>query len=777
MQWLDPSSSGALAFALRRIQRHRVLLLLARRLGESVERSELERAIGTGRVERLQVGPLSLGAIQRLLQERLGRTLARPTLLRVHETSGGNPFYALELARTLAANVDPTQPLPVPETLEELVRARLDGLPDTTRIGLALISALGDAPPEILGAGGTAEEVLEPAFAAHVLEHADNGALRFSHPLLGSVVYQGLPARERRLTHRALADLLQDPVGRARHLALSTVEPDAAAAAAIEHAAALVKDRGAPIVAAELGEHALRLTPPDGREDRHRRAIATARAHLAAGNMERSRALAGVLLSQSPPGRRRAEALILLSDLAANVNVERGIGLRREALAEAAEHPALQAQIHGELGWDVRFTEGPQAAERHARASLELAEELDDDALRAGALAAVAAVRFHLGEPDALGLAEASYELAATAADPERRLWIGLQFASALVFSGRVDRARSFLEPLYEEWKERDDQAAKEALWRLSLVEFYAGRFDLAAEYAGHAGEIFAQYASDEPANAALAHAVAVIAAHRGDHDMARGLSERVLAEGRPNPWFVAYHEAVLGQVALWTGDPFGAAERFEVAEQARSIIGSREPTLAWWRADHVEALLELGRADDAVGVLDPWEADAARLSRDRVLAQATRCRGLVAAARGDVAGAMALLEQAVAGHEAASDPFGRARALLALGVLRRRARLKRAAREAIETAVAGFTTAGATSWAEKARAELGRIGGRTRIEGLSPAEQRVAALVVEGRTNREVASALSLGERTVETHLTHIYAKLGVRSRTQLARTLASAS
>ncbi len=287
VQWLDPSSSGALAFALRRIQRHRVLLLLARRLGESVERSELERAIGTGRVERLQVGPLSLGAIQRLLQERLGRTLARPTLLRVHETSGGNPFYALELARTLAANVDPTQPLPVPETLEELVRARLDGLPDTTRIGLALISALGDAPPEILGAGGTAEEVLEPAFAAHVLEHADNGALRFSHPLLGSVVYQGLPARERRLTHRALADLLQDPVGRARHLALSTVEPDAAAAAAIEHAAALVKDRGAPIVAAELGEHALRLTPPDGREDRHRRAIATARAHLAEGGAPR----------------------------------------------------------------------------------------------------------------------------------------------------------------------------------------------------------------------------------------------------------------------------------------------------------------------------------------------------------------------------------------------------------------------------------------------------------------------------------------------------------
>ena len=75
--------------------------------------------------------------------------------------------------------------------------------------------------------------------------------------------------------------------------------------------------------------------------------------------------------------------------------------------------------------------------------------------------------------------------------------------------------------------------------------------------------------------------------------------------------------------------------------------------------------------------------------------------------------------------------------------------------------------------WAEKARAELGRIGGRRRTEGLTPAEGRVAELVAEGRANREVAAALFLSERTVATHLTHIYAKLGVRSRTELARRL----
>jgi DNA-binding CsgD family transcriptional regulator len=122
--------------------------------------------------------------------------------------------------------------------------------------------------------------------------------------------------------------------------------------------------------------------------------------------------------------------------------------------------------------------------------------------------------------------------------------------------------------------------------------------------------------------------------------------------------------------------------------------------------------------------------------------------------------------------HERVHDTFGRARGLLALGVVRRRQRQKRAARAAIGAALAGFEELGAATWVAKARAELGRLGGRTRTEGLTPAERRVAALVAEGRTNREVAAALFVGERTVETHLSHVYAKLGVRSRTELART-----
>src|SRR5207247_1913341 len=112
-----------------------------------------------------------------------------------------------------------------------------------------------------------------------------------------------------------------------------------------------------------------------------------ARAHFAAGEGRRARALAEDLVAGARPGRERAEALILLADIS---HFEVGKNLRREALREAVDHPALQALIHQRLGWEVLFTEGLRAAERHARASLALAERLDDDALRAGALAALA---------------------------------------------------------------------------------------------------------------------------------------------------------------------------------------------------------------------------------------------------------------------------------------------------------------------------------------------------------------------------------------------------
>ena len=228
--------------------------------------------------------------------------------------------------------------------------------------------------------------------------------------------------------------------------------------------------------------------------------------------------------------------------------------------------------------------------------------------------------------------------------------------------------------------------------------------------------------------------------------DRPRTLRASPAARGGTDRAAHARASGTLGVVALQGGDPHEALDWFGKSEATTTRLGWGEAGKRWWVPDHVEALLALDRLDDAERIIDAWEADARRLERAWVLAHVTRCRGLVAAARGDVSEAASLLENAVTQHETVGDTFGRARALLALGVVRRRERQKRAARDTIATALGEFERLGAATWIETARAELGRIGGRTRIEGLTPAERRVAVLVAEGRTNREVAAALFLG-------------------------------
>jgi DNA-binding CsgD family transcriptional regulator len=230
-------------------------------------------------------------------------------------------------------------------------------------------------------------------------------------------------------------------------------------------------------------------------------------------------------------------------------------------------------------------------------------------------------------------------------------------------------------------------------------------------------------------------------------------------------------HVAVLGLVAQWSGEPDSALALFAEASQRAATLGWREPSVRWWTPDHVELLLERGRVEEADRALGSWEADALRTQRTWSLAHVTRCRGLRAAALGDVAEARRLLELAIAHHVGVDDVFGAARARLALGTVLRRARQKSLSREATASALQAFESLGSGCWSERARAELGRIGGRTREQGLTAAERRVASLAAAGRTNKEISATLFLGERTVATHLTHVYAKLGVRGRTELVR------
>ena len=775
LQWLDASSASALGFALRRLPDADLLLIWTRRLGDRDEPSAIEDALEPDRIDHVRVGPLSVGATQQLLRSRLNRTVPRPTLLRLHEASGGNPFFALEIARALGSERavrDPTQPLPVPARLEELVSARLDCFAGATHEALVFASAHARLTVAELDHMGIDRTALEPALEGQVIE-VEHGTVRFTHPLLASVLYQGLSIAERQGAHRRLAELVDDQIARARHLALSTDQPDADLADALEQAAASAHVHGAPIVAAELGEHALRLTPAQNRADADRRTVQAARRHLAAGEVERARVLGNDLVAQAPAGTERAEALSLLGEIEAE-EPRHAIPLLEEALVEAGEGSALAASIHLRLSLIVRFTEGIAAAERHARAAVELAERVDDAALRAAAIAALALIRFNAGKPGALRLAEQARALVPTAGS-QSAADAGFALAHILVWSYSLERARVLLESLYREWSESDERMASYALWYLALVEFRSGHLALARDYAERAQSLSGQYArlDSEPPTSFLP--LAFVAVHRGELELARELAERICRLAELHGTQLCAPVATLGVVDLWSGDPEAAVADFAEAERI-AAAGSGDgvdPSMCWWRADQVEALLELGRVDEGVSRLDAWEADGRRLRRDWVLAHATRCRGLVAASRGDVDEALSLLAEAVTRHETVGDPFGRARALLALGVVRRRARQKLAAREAIEAARAAFEEMGASRWAEKAREELGQIGGRTRIEGLTPAERRVAALVAKGRTNAEVAASLFLAERTVASHLTRVYSKLGVRSRTELSRRL----
>ncbi|MGZ4334702.1 MAG: AAA family ATPase [Gaiellaceae bacterium] len=196
VQWLDAASADALAFALRRLDSDGVVVLLAQRTTGEVEPTPIEAALDPDDVRRLSVGPLSLGALHRLFRGRLGRPFARQTLVRIYERAAGNPFYALQIARLLGDDVDPLEPLPVPETLEELVREQLSSLPPATRRALALASAYGAPSDALYVSAGIPRRVLDRAVAAQVIERV-NGTIRFTHPLL-----LGAVRRSRRPTCR-----------------------------------------------------------------------------------------------------------------------------------------------------------------------------------------------------------------------------------------------------------------------------------------------------------------------------------------------------------------------------------------------------------------------------------------------------------------------------------------------------------------------------------------------------------------------------------------------
>ena len=348
IQWLDEPSARLLEFALRRVQDEPIAFLLARRLSaESHAPLGLDR-LAPERVRRLSVGPISIGALHRLLRSRIGVSFPRPLLRRVHGTAGGNPFYALELGRLLSereVEPRPGEPLPVPATLSEVVRDRIASLAPGVRAALAAAAAL--AAPTVSAVD--AEEELDTAARAGVVE-LDGGRIRFTHPLLAAAAYTGISAGERRRLHARLADTVADPEERARHLALAVEGPDRRVAATVEEAANRARARGAWEAAAELAERALLLTPTSQIDEVWRRAFAAAEWKRDVGDFAGATEVLEQVVSGQPPRAvlSRAHHLLGLTRWFAGDH-EHGLAQIELASAEA-DDDAGRATIERDAG-------------------------------------------------------------------------------------------------------------------------------------------------------------------------------------------------------------------------------------------------------------------------------------------------------------------------------------------------------------------------------------------------------------------------------------------
>ena len=730
----------------------------------------------------------SVDAIGQLVRSRLGATFRRPLVVRLHELSDGNAFFALEIARasTRGQGTAAGESLPVPSSLREVIGQQVSGLSAGDRATLLVVAAMSRptvAAVEAATDRKRVQGVLRRGQEAGLVV-VEGDEIRFAHPLFGSAILADAPAEERRAVHRRLAEASSDPEGRARHLALGTTGPDEDVATELVEAARLARSRGAPDAAAELCEMAVGLTAPERAAERADRQVEAATHHVAAGDLVQARALADQAVADAPSGPHLARALTFLARMRArNESWTTVLETSSRAMDEAGGADKLRGKIEQLRGYAMLFTGDIPSAVPHAQAALDLAERANDPRLIAEALGAVAYLEFARGHG-------AQTDLLARAVALERETdgrWMldqvrpSFVLAQILKYTERFDEARAALQAMLEGVVERGTEHPAPSLWsHLAEMETWAGRWEDARALAVRSLEA-AEERGEVAHNRLFAlHALAIVDAHRGDTDAARDAATEGLglAEALGSVLLQILHLSVLGFLELFEENPDESLRHLDRAAELTERMGVEEPALFRFDPDLVEALVAAGNLGRAAEVLERFEGRAERLDRDWARATAARCRGLVLAAEGDLAGALSAFDRALEAHERVPEPFALARTLFCLGRTQRRAKLRSEARSSFERTLEIYGGLGARRWAELAGREARRVGARAAgpLE-LTATEQRVAALVAEGRTNREAADALFMSVNTIEWNLSRIYRKLGVRSRTELAARLSQSS
>jgi DNA-binding NarL/FixJ family response regulator len=778
LHWVDPASQEALLFALRRLDRDAVACLVTMRPGPAAPAGlPCQELTGLGR-----------DAAERLVEAIAGTRPAPEVARRLHAETGGNPLALVELSAALtAAQLGgaglPNAPLEPGIAVRQRFAARLDQLSRPTRTALLVAAAAGrcavaeiNAAVARMGNGGS--NAFDEAETAGLVR-LTNDRVEFSHPLVRSVAYHVAVPAQRRAAHQALAEIL---AGRhaeraAWHLAAAATGPDDAAAAALDTTAAAAARKGAPLEAAAAWERAAELSA--GAERRSERLAEAAESALDGGDLDRVRRLTRAM----PAAEQRLTRARMLAVSGRLAVLTGQMAVAHRELAESADLAADPDPLLAVELLDQAVSAGLEAGlyEETSRAAARMADlaERSDETARFLADLAYGDLAWLRGEAGhgmsfiqrAMARTEANPALAAR---PERQL----DLATAWSHVGRLDRARPCAERAVE--LARGEGAAgrlPRVLAWASWLDGEGGRWSRALAYGSQALDLALATGQSYLACYAYATLVNIEAAQGRDDDCLRHANgaEQLAAElGLRKLEIQARRSRAL--LEFGRGRLEEAITRYEGLRRLTADWGIAHPYYSTI-PDLIEAYARIGALDQARALLPGYLASVPGQANPQSAARAERCRGIVAASDFDTH-----FLEAIALHERGDVVFQHARTHLVYGERLRRAQRRRDARVQLRAAAEIFDRLDARPWAERARAEL-RASGETLASGgdgteqLTPQELQIALLVTEGRTNAEVGRALFLSTRTVEFHLSRAYRKLGVASRIELTRRLATAS
>lgn len=767
VHWLDPATASALSFAIRLHADVAILFVLAARRARIP--LDLARLVDPATPDDLVVvdpARLSVGAIHELLRQRFGLQLGRVDLVRLHELTGGNPLHVVETGRLLADGVPLTDAL-MPASLAGVVDMQLDGIDDAHLPILqaaALMPTIDVAQLVQLYPDADVEAALARAESLDVVR-VFGTTLTFRHPLVRAGLARRTNTFERRSLHRRLASLSEEIEVIAFHLAEATDGYDEATAEMLEAAAHAAVARGLPVQAAHHARRAYEVTEPTDVIQRNRR-----------------RLLAATTATDGGDPRGALELLLPMVDGHAHEEPDM---LRMVALATTAA-----SSVTAGLPWIQRWIDATAPdSDSHVRALMMMSRTMQfHDVSAAGvaaerALTAAAAIGDEALSADARAARDLADHLAGRRIDidrlvriPEPRSSPDLNTARSmtgamLIWCDRLDDAALLLSQELATHEERGSVIGTlDTTSHLIDVSIRSGDLERATTLSNRALAL-AQAAGLDKRVTLRSGELTLLGAMRGDPY--RSIVDVV--EQVADPWSraeTAKLHATLGHAALIGGDNVVAVRRLRSAHACAGAMGLVDMGVVPYCGNLVEALVAVGEVDEAAAVATSMASTAANAQRGRGDAEARRAHAMVLAAIGDLAEADVAATDAVSAFEKLPLPIEQGRTLLLSGNIARRRKQRARAGDLLRAADALFVATGALAYSRRVHAELDRLGAPTTNE-LTATEAQIAELVAAGRRNDEIAAELFVTRRTVESNLTRIYRKLGVRSRTELAARL----